>query len=102
MTKHICTQQKWGYFLTDIGQVYVHRQAMKARHTLKESATIVAFSDNISMMMGLNVNLAQRDFSGGPVVKNLSCNAGDSGSIPVPGIKIPHATELQLRTDTAK
>ena len=58
MTKHICTQQKWGYFLTDIGQVYVHRQAMKVQHTLKESATIVAFSDNISMMMGLNVNLA--------------------------------------------
>lgn len=34
---------------TDISQIYVHRQAMKAQRTLKESATIVAFSDNISM-----------------------------------------------------
>ena len=93
MTEHIRTQQKWGHFLTDIGQIYVHRQAMKAQRTLKESATIAAFSTNISMTMGLNLNLAQRDFSGGPGVKNLSCNAGDSSSIPVPGIEIPHATE---------
>ena len=26
-----------------------------------------------------------RDFSGGTVVKNLSANAGDTGSIPGPG-----------------
>ena len=25
------------------------------------------------------------DFPGGPVVKNLPCNAGDKGSIPGPG-----------------
>ena len=31
------------------------------------------------------------DFSGGPVVKNLSCNAGDAGSIPGQETKIPHA-----------
>ena len=33
------------------------------------------------------------DFPGGPVVKNLACNAGDRGSIPGQGTKIPHAAE---------
>jgi len=33
-----------------------------------------------------------RDFSGGPMVKNLSFNAGDKGSIPGQKTKIPHAT----------
>ena len=32
-----------------------------------------------------------RDFPGGPVVKNLPCHAGDAGSIPGQGTKIPHA-----------
>ena len=32
------------------------------------------------------------DFPGGPVVKNPPCNAGDAGSIPGQGTKIPHAT----------
>ena len=32
---------------------------------------------------------------GGPVVRSLPCNAGDLGSIPVQGTKIPHA-EQQL------
>ena len=50
----IRTQQKWGHFLTDVGQVYAHRQAMTTQCILKESATVVAFSDNISMTMGLN------------------------------------------------
>ena len=31
------------------------------------------------------------DFPGGPVVKNPSCSAGDSGSTPGRGTKIPHA-----------
>ena len=31
------------------------------------------------------------DFPGGPVVTNLPCNAGDVGSIPGQGTKIPHA-----------
>ena len=34
----------------------------------------------------------QRDFSGGPVVKNPSYIAEDLGSIPGQGTKIPHAT----------
>ena len=33
-----------------------------------------------------------RDFPGGPVVKNLPYNAGDTGSIPGQGTKSPHAT----------
>ena len=32
-----------------------------------------------------------RDLPGGPVVKNPPANAGDTGSIPGPGTKIPHA-----------
>ena len=32
-----------------------------------------------------------RDFTGGPVVKNLPSNAGDEGSVPGWGTKIPHA-----------
>ena len=37
------------------------------------------------------VNLG--DFPGDPVVKNLPCVAGDSGSIPDQGTKIPHPAE---------
>ena len=32
-----------------------------------------------------------RDFPGGPVVKNPPPNAGDAGSIPGQGTRIPHA-----------
>ena len=38
-------------------------------------------------------------FPGGPEVKNLPAKAGDTGSIPGPGTKIPHAVE-QLRPDS--
>ena len=31
------------------------------------------------------------DVSGGPVLKNLSCSAGDAGSIPGRVTRIPHA-----------
>lgn len=34
-----------------------------------------------------------RDFPGGPVVKNLSCNAGDTGWIPGWGTRTPHTVE---------
>ena len=33
-----------------------------------------------------------QDFPGGPVVKALVSNAGDGGSIPDPGTKIPYAS----------
>ena len=41
------------------------------------------------------------DFPGGPVVKNPLSNAGDAGSIPGWGTKIPHAMgQLSPRTTT--
>ena len=41
------------------------------------------------------------DFPGGPVVKNLSSNAGDVGLIPGWGTKIPHAVgQLSPRATT--
>ena len=40
-------------------------------------------------------------FPGGPVVKNLPSDAGDAGSIPGRGTKIPHvARQLSLRATT--
>ena len=43
------------------------------------------------------------DFPGGPVVKNLPSNAGDAGSIPGWGTKIPHAEgHLSLCAATAE
>ena len=42
-----------------------------------------------------------RAFPGGPVVKNLPSSAGDVGSIPGRGTKIPHAAgQLSLRAIT--
>ena len=40
------------------------------------------------------LKLLWKDFPGGPVVKNLLCNAGDAGSIPSQGTKISHAMDL--------
>ena len=34
-----------------------------------------------------------RDFSDGPEVENMPSSAGDVGSIPGPGARIPHAVE---------
>ena len=45
----------------------------------------------------------QRDFPGGPVVKNLPSNAGDMRSTPGQGTKIPHASEqLSPRATTTE
>ena len=44
-----------------------------------------------------------RDFPGGPVVSNLPSNAGDAGSIPRQGTRIPHAMgQLSPGTATSK
>ena len=44
-----------------------------------------------------------RDFPGGPVVKNLPSNAGDPGSIPGRGTKIPYAAaQLSPRATTTE
>ena len=45
-------------------------------------------------------NLENGDFLGGPVAKNLPSNAGDMGSIPGQGTKIPH-TAGQLSSTAA-
>ena len=46
-------------------------------------------------------NIRRWDCSGGPVVKNPPFNAGDAGSIPGLGTKIPHTTR-QLSPRSAK
>ena len=44
-----------------------------------------------------------RDFPGGPVVKNPPSSAGDVGSIPGQGTKIPHAAgQLSPRIATTE
>ena len=41
---------------------------------------------NVMKQNKINIkNLLNQHFSGGPVVKNPPCNAGDTGSIPGPG-----------------
>ena len=43
--------------------------------------------------------VGHRDFPGGPMVKNLPCNAGDVGSMPGWGTKILHPLDqLSLHT----
>ena len=42
-----------------------------------------------------NLKFKNWDFPGGPVVKNLPYNAGDTGSIPGQGTKFPHANMPQ-------
>ena len=43
------------------------------------------------MAGGSRERALQRAFPGGPVLKNLPSNAGDRGSTPGQGTKIPHA-----------
>ena len=40
----------------------------------------------------------KRDFSGGPVVKTSSSNAGGAGSNPGQGAKIPHVSWPKAKT----
>ena len=55
-----------------------------------------------TLILDFNIS-AGTSLPGGPVVKNPSCNAGDSGSIPGWGAKIQHASlKLSLRVATAE
>ena len=45
----------------------------------------------IRMKENMHEDNRSRDFPVGPVAKNLLSNAGDTGSIPGQGTKIPHA-----------
>ena len=47
-------------------------------------------SADLSKMLPSNI---PREFSGGPVAKNLPCYVGDVGSIPGCGTKIPRIAE---------
>ena len=50
-----------------------------------------------------NLKFKNWDFPGGPVVKNLPCNAGDASSIPGQGTRIPHTMEpLSQRATTTE
>ena len=42
------------------------------------------------------------DFPGGPIIKNPPCNAGDAGSTPGQGARIPHAVEQLSPLATTK
>ena len=54
---------------------------------------IYPFNDTFSMKtLSRHQKTFCWDFPGTPVVKNSSSNAGDMGSIPGQGTKIPHAT----------
>ena len=57
----------------------------------------------INTCLGKKKTNTKRDFPGGPVVKNPPSNAGDVGSIPGRGTKIPHTTgQLSLRAATTE
>ena len=59
--------------------------------------------ENILPTVELHSNLESRDFPGGPVVENQPSSAGDIGSIPGWGTKIPHAAgPPSPRTATTK
>ena len=51
------------------------------------------YKPKITLKISLKKKNTIRDFPGGPVVKNLSCNAGDLDSIPGQGTKVPHDLE---------
>ena len=58
---------------------------------------------NDSWHFGTEVSGTGRDFPGGPVVKNPPSIAGDVGSIPGRGTKIPHAAgQLSPRATTTE
>ena len=46
-----------------------------------------------TLSQGRHLNLEERDFPGGPVVKTSPSNADGAGSIPGQGAKIPHASQ---------
>ena len=49
-----------------------------------------AFQGNNHLWLGWIRTALSKEFLGGPVVKNLPCNARDAGSIIGQGTNIPH------------
>ena len=68
---------------------------MRVVHLLCQKAKL----PKISIVVSNGHKTNQRDFPGDPVVKNTPSNAGDTGSAPGRGTKIPHATG-QLSPET--
>ena len=56
---------------------------------------------SLRLLLSLKKRIELQDFSSGPEIKNPPCHAGDKGSIPGWGDKIPYAAEqLSLCTTT--
>ena len=73
----------------------------KVRETPKLTVTLESrFTYDKTKNKAEQQNCAAGNFPGGPVVKNPPSNAGDAGSIPGQGSKIPYATG-QLSPPTA-
>ena len=62
----------------------------------------VAWRLKISIEESVDKNQQERDFLGGPVIKNPPSYAGAAGSIPDRGIKIPHDAPQLLILRTSK
>ena len=58
--------------------------------------SLQALLPQIQYLPVFKYNFKNGDFPGDPVVKNPHSNAGDEGSIPGWGTKIPHATGQKL------
>ena len=67
---------------------YENKQTNNKEKTVLRAEKISTILNTLKEMLR---RYAARDFSGGPVVKNPRSNAGDTGSIPGQGTKIPHA-----------
>ena len=63
---------------------------MGSKRTTKKLPKVVSKTSSINRHDSSNKGCL-RGFPGGPVVKNLPSNAGDTGSIFGQGTKIPHA-----------
>ena len=68
----------------------------KALHLLRRKGLVSPKPQNLALKHVFKNIIKPWTFYGGPVVKNLPSNAGDSGSIPGQRTKIPHATGLEL------
>ena len=73
---------------TDWGEIFARQVSNKV------SSKILRNSQNSTIKKKkIQLENGPGDFPGGPVVRNSPSNAGDAGSIPSQGIKIPHASE---------
>ena len=82
----------------------VHRQEWSwhiaaARQTV--IGHVIEGSKEVGGMWKITLKGKVTDFPGGPVVKNLPSNAGDTGSIPGQGTRISHAMGKQRLCATA-